>query len=86
MCVNAARKVAEKALEAARAEWDLVATIKAEAKVHSGVVIEARKLLKARRDDLALSIFDQVMGWEPAMDRARALVESAEAAREEGGG
>jgi hypothetical protein len=76
MCVNAAGKVVEKALEAARAQWDLVATINAEAKVHGGVVVGARALLVKRGDSLALDLFDSVT-LQPDLEKARALVESA---------
>ncbi len=78
MCVNASGKVAEKALQAAQAQWDLVATLQAECKVHSHVERDARALLVQRGDVLALSIFDAVTKRQPDLDQARALVESAE--------
>lgn len=75
MCVNPAAMIADKALKAAEAQWELVAAINAEARVHGGVVAGARALLVWRGDMLALDIFDAVTGTEPDLEQARALVE-----------
>lgn len=75
MCSNANVRIADAALKAAEAQWDLICTINAEASAHGGVVVAARKLLVEREDGFALQIFDQVTERVPDLERARALVE-----------
>ena len=75
MCLDAARMIADAASRVAAAEWDLIQSINAEKQFHPQAVAQARKVLVARGDQMALTIFDQVMGREPDLEQARALVE-----------
>ena len=75
MCWNAAGIMADKALKAAQAEWELVCAINTEGRDHKEAVAAARKLLVERGDVIALDIFDAVRGRQPDLEKARALVE-----------
>ncbi len=68
--------IARKAIEAALVESDLVEAINAEVRFHKGVVAEAREILLARGDRMALAMLDGVTRREPDVEQARALVES----------
>lgn len=76
MCDQAAHLIARKAVTAAQAEWELLQAIALEEKAHPGTAVHVRRLLEARKDDMALAVFDWALGIEtPGMEKARALVD-----------
>jgi hypothetical protein len=75
VCDRAEWIIARKAVEVAQAEWDLIGTIENERRVHAGAIARAREILVRRGDVLALDIFDQVIGRQPDLEKARVLVE-----------
>jgi hypothetical protein len=78
MCDRAADLIARKAIAAAQAEWELIMAIQAEAQVHGGVVTATRQVLAGRGDAMALDVFEWALKPAPDMEKARALVDSAE--------
>lgn len=79
MCWNAETRIVSAVCALAQQEWELVQTINLEEKVHPGIIIRTRKMLVTRGDQNALALFDAATGHEqPNMEKARALIESAE--------
>lgn len=82
MCWKAEITIAAEVCTLAQKEWELVQTINTEERAHRGTIARARAVLENRGDKAALDLFNIITRYkateEPDMDRARALVESAD--------